>query len=389
MQIIRTFQITSFNQSRLITSDMKCTLFSFKCSMPKSSIFYCILLFLFGTMVYGSVGVGKDELPNWVSEESDFFQTTISGVVTDENGLPLPGASIIEKGTTNGTTTDFDGNYSITLVGPNSTLVFSYIGYLRQEFDVGSSSNLNVQLEPDSSELDEVVVIGYGTQKKAEVTNAVSQVEGPVLKQTPAISVSNSIAGQIPGVFAVQSSGAPGFDDSDIRVRGSSTFGSAPVLYVIDGVANRDPDNLNRIDPNDIESLTVLKDASAAIYGAQSAGGVILVTTKRGKAGKAKFSYNFDQGFSRPISQPNTANAFQYINIVNSADLLDGRDPTFSNAQVDLFRTGVRTSTDWWDELIGGRVLEQNRHSLNVSGGSENTKYFVSAGHAVLTWLSL
>ncbi len=308
-------------------------------------------------------------------------QTVISGNVLDENGVPLPGASVVEKNTTNGVSTDFDGNYTIT-VQQGSILSFSYIGYASQEIKVGTATTINVQMQLDAGKLDEVVVIGYGTQKKVEVTNAVSQVEGPVLKQTPALSVSNSIAGQIPGVYAVQSSSAPGFDDADIRVRGSSSFGSAPVLYVIDGVANRDPDNLNRLDPNDIESLTVLKDASAAIYGAQSAGGVILVTTKRGKAGKAEFSYNFDHGFSRPISKPRTANALQYINIINSADALDGRDATFSAEQIELFRTGVRTSTDWWDELIGGQVLEQNRHSLNVRGGSEKMTYFASLGHA-------
>lgn len=345
-----------------------------------------MLAFLIGLASFAnkidSVTHTKDNRSILTGNSLDHVQTGISGVVTDENGAPLPGASIVEKGTGNGTTTDFDGNYSIDVASENSVLVISYIGYLTQETKVGSASTLNIQLKPDSSELEEVVVIGYGTQKRAEVTNAVSQVEGAVLKQTPSISVSNSIAGQIPGVFAVQGSAAPGFDDADIRVRGSSSFGSAPVLYVIDGVANRDPDNLNRIDPNDIESLTVLKDASAAIYGAQSAGGVILVTTKRGKVGKPEFSYSFDHGFSRPISKPNTANALQYIGIINSADALDGRDPTFSDAQIEIFRTGVRTSSDWWDDLIGGQVLEQNRHSLNVRGGSEKTKYFASLGHA-------
>ncbi|MEH6682555.1 MAG: TonB-dependent receptor [Sediminicola sp.] len=309
------------------------------------------------------------------------LQAEISGKVLDENGVGLPGASVFQKGTTNGVSTDFDGNYSIS-VESGSVLVFSYIGFVTQEVTVGSSSSIDVQLEVDASSLDEVVVIGYGTQVRAEVTNAITQVEGPILRQTPALSVSNSIAGQIPGVFAVQGSAAPGFDDAEIRVRGSSTFGSAPVLYVIDGVANRDPDNLNRLDPNDIESLTVLKDASAAIYGAQAAGGVILVTTKRGKAGKAEFSYNYDLGFSRPISKPTTANAFQFMDIINSADALDGRGLTFSEEQIEQFRSGARISSDWWDDLIGGQVMEQNRHSLNVRGGSEKTRYFASIGHA-------
>lgn len=325
--------------------------------------------------------IGNSLNPNLPELVSALQQTTVTGKVLDENGIGLPGASVLEKGTTNGVSTDFDGNYTIS-VNRGSILVFSYIGFVKKEVPVGSSTSIDIQMEVDAGSLDEVVVIGYGTQKRAEVTNAVSQVEGVVLKQTPALSVSNSIAGQIPGVFAVQGSAAPGFDDADIRVRGSSTFGSAPVLYVIDGVANRDPDNLNRIDPNDIESLTVLKDASAAIYGAQSAGGVILVTTKRGKVGQPEFSYNFNHGFSRPISKPNTANALQYMGIINSADDLDGRDHTFSDAQIELFRTGERVSSDWWDDLIGGQIMEQQRHSLNVRGGSEKVKYFGSLGHA-------
>ncbi len=345
-----------------------------------------ILLMLFlgnapWTHAHGVIGISEIIHVNPLILDPSLDQMTVSGKVVDENGIALPGTSVLEKGTTNGVSTDFDGNYTIT-VNPGSTLVFSYIGFLKKEITVGSSTNIDVQMAVDASNLDEVVVIGYGTQKRAEVTNAVSQVEGVVLKQTPAISVSNSIAGQIPGVFAVQGSAAPGFDDADLRVRGSSSFGSAPVLYVIDGVANRDPDNLNRIDPNDIESLTVLKDASAAIYGAQSAGGVILVTTKRGKVGDPEFSYNFDHGFSRPISKPNTANALQYMGIINSADELDGRSPTFSDAQINLFLAGERVSSDWWDELIGGQVLEQQRHSLNVRGGSERVKYFGSIGHA-------
>lgn len=155
-----------------------------------------------------------------------------------------------------------------------------------------------------------------------------------------------------------------------------------PVLIVIDGVANRDPDGLNRIDGGDIESISVLKDASAAIYGAQAAGGVLLVTTKRGKQGKAKFQYTTDQGFSRPIGKIGVANALQFMQINNSADELDGRDLGFPQELIDNFQNGTRESTDWWDDIIGGRTLLQSRHSLNVSGGSEKVRYFTSLGHA-------
>lgn len=320
--------------------------------------------------------------PTFFGSVTGNFQNQISGMVTDTNGVPLPGASVVEKGTTNGTQTDFDGNYSLN-VSQGATLIVSYIGYSTQEIVVESSTTINVSLQEGTSALDEVVVIGYGTQTRAEVTNAVSQLEGPVLKQTPAISTSNALQGQIPGLFVVQGSSAPGFDDSELRVRGSSTFnGNVPVLIVIDGVANRDPDGLNRIDAGDIQNISVLKDASAAIYGAQAAGGVILVTTKRGREGKAKFQYNFDQGFSRPIGKLGVANALQFMNINNTADELDGRPLGFPQELIDNFQNGTRESTDWWDDIIGGRTLLQSRHSLNVSGGSKRVKYFTSIGHA-------
>ncbi|WP_242202016.1 SusC/RagA family TonB-linked outer membrane protein [Aestuariivivens insulae] len=310
------------------------------------------------------------------------FQNQISGTVTDAEGVPLPGASVVEKGTTNGTQTDFDGNYALN-VSQGATLVISYIGFASAEVLVGSATTIDVKLEEDIASLDEVVVIGYGTQTRAEVTNAITQLEGPVLKQTPAISTSNALQGQIPGLFVQQSGAAPGFDDSELRVRGSSTFnGNVPVLIVIDGVANRDPDGLNRIDGGDIESISVLKDASAAIYGAQAAGGVILVTTKRGRVGKAKFNYSFDQGFSRPIGKPGVANALQFMRINNTADALDGRNPSFPQELIEDFQDGTRESTDWWNDIVGGRTLLQSRHSLNVTGGSERVKYFASFGHA-------
>ncbi len=328
--------------------------------------------------INGAIVIDEYEIVN----TREFFQRTISGTITDESGVGLPGTSVIEKGTTNGTQTDFDGNYSIN-VAEGATLIISYLGFLTQEVVVGSSSTINITLEEDAAALEEVVVIGYGTQTRAEVTNAISQLEGVVLKQTPAISTSNALQGQIPGLFVVQGSSVPGFDDSELRVRGSSSFANnVPVLIVIDGVPNRDPDGLNRIDPGDIESLSVLKDASAAIYGAQAAGGVILVTTKRGKEGEAKFQYSTDQGFSRPIGKLGTANAVRYMTINNTADELDGRAPSFPQELIDDFQNGTRQSTDWWDDVIGGRTLQQSRHSLNVSGGSEKIKYFTSVGHA-------
>ncbi|MFS4417474.1 SusC/RagA family TonB-linked outer membrane protein [Maribacter sp. 2307ULW6-5] len=368
---------------------MKCNL-SLKRWLAASCPLYAFVLFLFlssALRAHDPSGPNNNGTDPEVSKTSrsdswDMEQITITGTVTDAMGVGLPGASVLEKGTTNGTQTDFDGNFTIN-VPTGATLVFSYLSFVTKEVVVGESTSITVALEEDTAILDEVVVIGYGTQTRAEVTNAISQLEGPVLQQTPAISTSNALQGQVPGLFVVQGGSAPGFDDSELRVRGSSTFnGNVPVLIVIDGVPNRDPDGLNRIDGNDIESISVLKDASAAIYGAQAAGGVILVTTKRGRQGKAKFNYSFDQGFSRPIGKLGVASAVDFMNINNTADALDGRPLGFPQELIADFQNGTRQSTDWWDDIIGGRTLIQSRHSLNVSGGSERVRYFTSFGHA-------
>ena len=183
-------------------------------------------------------------------------QETITGQVVDENGVGLPGASVVEQGTANGTSTDFDGNYSIT-VDEGSILEFSYIGYETQEVAVGSSSTINVQMVLDASQLDEVVVLGYGTQIKAKVTNAVAQVSGTTINKSPVVSTANSLAGRMAGVFVTQNSSAPGDDNARIRVRGSNTYRNSNALIVIDGVAN--VDGIDRLDPNDIEDRNSIK----------------------------------------------------------------------------------------------------------------------------------
>lgn len=368
---------------------MKCKLSPHRWPSNGPALCALVLAFFMGTALWAN-DIHFSSLPvktfnvseSNIADLNVIPQSTITGMVVDESGVGLAGASVLEKGTTNGTQTDFDGNYTLN-VSQGATLVFSYIGFGTQEIVVGDSNTVDVVLQEDAAFLEEVVVIGYGTQTRAEVTNAVSQLAGPVLKQTPAISTSNALQGQIPGLFVLQGGAVPGFDDAELRVRGSSSFANnVPVLIVIDGVPNRDPDGLNRIDPGDIESLSVLKDASAAIYGAQAAGGVILVTTKRGKEGKAKFQYSTDQGFSRPIGKLGVANAAQFMTINNTADELDGRTPAFPQELINDFQNGTRESTDWWDDVIGGRSIQQSRHSLNVSGGSEKIKYFTSIGHA-------
>src|SRR5690554_4273412 len=213
---------------------------------------------------------------------------TVNGSVKDDNGLELIGVTVvIDNDEAHGTVTDLDGNFSLGNVPSDGSLKFSYVGMRDEIIPVNGRDFIEVVLLPDMELLDEIVVVGYGTQRKATVTGAISSVSGSDLTMTPSINLTNRLTGKIPGLTAISSTSTPGFDDLTIRIRGVNTTGNNNPLIVVDGIANR---NLSRLDPEDIESITVLKDASAAIYGAQSANGVILVTTKRGGVGKTKVS---------------------------------------------------------------------------------------------------
>lgn len=310
--------------------------------------------------------------------EIEIEDIEITGKVTDKDGLELPGVSILEKGTSNGTVTDLNGNFNMK-ANSAGTLVFSFVGYIQQEIAVSNNTKIDIQLDLDTKQLEEIVVVGYGTQKRSEVTNAVVQASGEDIKRTSAVSLSNSLAGRLAGLYVNQTQSAPGFDDAEIVVRGYNTYRNNAALIVIDGVANADPDGLNRLDPNDIESISVLKDASAAIYGAQSAGGVILVTTKRGNVGKPVFNYTARQGFESPTSKVKTADALQYMEVLNSSRALDAATPDFPDELISGYQNGTLRSEDWWDALVGGPV-SQFRHSLTMRGGTEKVRYFASVG---------
>jgi TonB-dependent SusC/RagA subfamily outer membrane receptor len=232
--------------------------------------------------------------------------STVKGKVSGAQGDALPGVSIVVKGTTQGTTTASDGTYSLNVPNKAATLVFSFIGYVSQEIVIGGRSVIDIKLADDISTLNEVVVVGYGEQKKETITGAVATVKGTDLIKSPAMNMSNSIAGRMPGVIATNSSGEPGYDGSAIRIRGSNTLGNNDALIVIDGVPAR-AGGFDRINPADVESISVLKDAAAAIYGSRAANGVILVTTKRGKTGKPELSYSFNQGFAQATVIPKMA----------------------------------------------------------------------------------
>ena len=250
------------------------------------------LLIFFILIMVNASAMALDGFPNENSPTAkQVFDINVTGTVLDESGQPIPGATISVPGTTIGTATDLDGKYSIS-IPEGASLVFSFIGFQTQTIAVANQTTINIVLLENAQALDEVIVVGYGTAKKSELTNAVVQASGEDIKKSSAVSLSNALSGKLAGLYVNQRSAMPGFDDAQILIRGFNTTRDNSALIVIDGVANADPDGLNRLDPNDIESISVLKDASAAIYGAQSAGGVILVTTKRGKSGKPTFNFS-------------------------------------------------------------------------------------------------
>ncbi|MFD1818171.1 TonB-linked outer membrane protein, SusC/RagA family [Pseudarcicella hirudinis] len=309
---------------------------------------------------------------------AQLFAQVIKGKVSDSNNAGLPGVSIQVKGTSRGTTTDGSGNYSIS-ASKGATLVFSSVGHISKQVVVNDQSAINITMEDDNQSLDEVVVVGYGTQKKSELTNAVVQTSGKEITRSNNVSISNSLSGKLPGLFVNQTSSVPGQDNASITVRGPRTFRNSSALIVIDGVANADPDGLNRLDPNDIESISVLKDASAAIYGAQSAGGVVLVTTKRGKTGKPTFDFVSTYTLQSPTMRVQSANAMEYMSVINNKDAADGRPATFSDDFVNQFKSGQRKSEDWYGALVAPPATVA-RQSLTMRGGTETTRYFVSLG---------
>ncbi|CAA9251744.1 MAG: Outer membrane TonB-dependent transporter, utilization system for glycans and polysaccharides (PUL), SusC family [uncultured Cytophagales bacterium] len=308
----------------------------------------------------------------------------VSGRVTDENGGGIPGVSVLVKGTTNGTTTDVDGRYKLT-APDNATLVFSFIGYITQEAAIGNRGTVNVSLATDVKALSEVVVVGYGTQKKETLTGSITSVKGSEIVQAPVTNVTNSLVGRLPGLVAITPSGEPGNDGSTLRIRGVNSLGNNDPLIVVDGIPGR---SLERIDQNSVESITVLKDASAAIYGAQAANGVILVTTKRGKVGKPEVTLNLNQGYGRPTRIPDMADAAEYATMLNEIERYKSTDPAnyspkYSDEEIGKFRDGSDPwrypNTDWFKEVLRP-WSGQAYGNVQVTGGSESLRYFGSFG---------
>jgi TonB-linked SusC/RagA family outer membrane protein len=304
---------------------------------------------------------------------------TVKGTVTDESGEPVIGASVVEKGTTNGIVTDVDGHFNL-IVQTNATLSISYLGFVTQEIVVGNQTTLRIELREDSQALEEVVVVGYGVQKKVTLTGAISSAKGADIIKTPTTNASQMLTGLLPGLTTVQRSGEPGKDDAMIRIRGSNTLGNNDPLIVVDGMPGR---SLSRIDASSIESITVLKDASAAIYGSQAANGVILITTKRGSIDKPTVTINLNQGFTQPTVVPKMSNGSEYATMLNELDLYAGRDPRYTQEEVNRFTSGTDPwrypNTDWFKAVM---KPWSSQHNLNgqISGGRDDIKYFIAAG---------
>ncbi|MCD8739202.1 TonB-dependent receptor [Mucilaginibacter roseus] len=296
---------------------------------------------------------------------------TVRGKVVDQNSQPLPGVSVTVKGTQTGTLTDVGGNYTLS-AAPNATLIFSYIGYDTQEISVSSRSELNVTLTEGVRSLNEVVVVGYGTQKKSVVTGAIAHVSGRDLENQQVTRFDQALQGRTSGVVVVAGSGAPNAAPI-IRVRGITSINNSNPLYVIDGIISQNG-GLENLNPNDIESIEVLKDASAAIYGSRSSNGVVLVTTKKGKSGAPQLSYNGYFGTQKATKQFDVVNATQYATLRNQAVTNDGGTAPFANPA--QFGEG----TNWQDIVLGESAAIQN-HNLSIQGGTELNKYYLSFGY--------
>ena len=299
----------------------------------------------------------------------------IQGVVSDENDEGLPGATIIIKGTTIGTVTDINGEFSLEAF-PDTLIIVSYSGYERQEISINNQTILNVKLTPDVETLKEVVVVGYGAQEKINITGSVATIKQEELVKVPVANTSNLIAGKVPGVMTRQNSGLPGGENTQIRIRG---FSQAP-LVLVDGVQM----DFSRVDQNDIASISVLKDASAAVYGARAGNGVILVTTKRGEEGAPKISFNSSFTSQSATSFLKHVTPSQYVELIREANLNDfsDADATFTEEDVRSYEEGIEgfEGGNWIDALIKNNAPMQ-QYNLNISGGTDNVKYFSSFGY--------
>ncbi|WP_247235626.1 TonB-dependent receptor [Telluribacter sp. SYSU D00476] len=321
-----------------------------------------------------------------VGAEASVLDKRVQGKVMDEKGEGLPGVSIILKGSQQGTTTDVEGNFSISVPNDESVLIFSFVGYTNQEVVVGNRTQLEINLVADVKSLQEVVVVGYGTQKKANLTGAVATVDIAQQAETrPITSLSSGLSGLASGLSVNQGSGRPGGDGATLRIRGQGTLNNSDPLVIIDGAVG----NMNHLNPQDVESISVLKDAaSAAIYGSRAANGVILITTKKGKSGEFRVNYNSFFSTAKPSHVVKTvSNYANYMELINEGfrNSDPNATPIFSQEKIDLWRANegkdpLKYPNTEWTEQVFRPNLQQN-HNLSFSGGTATSRYFGSFGY--------
>lgn len=306
----------------------------------------------------------------------------ISGSVHDPAGNPIPGVNVIVKGTTNGTTTDAEGKYSLSVIGEDVVLVFSFIGYVTQEVQVNGRSAIDVRLEEDVQSLDEVVVVGYGTQKRANVTGAVSTITGEAIAQRPLTNAAAALQGTTPGLSIKHGGGAPGEENLTVRIRGVGTLNNANPLVLVDGIEQ----SLSTVEPQNIESVTVLKDAaSSSIYGSRAANGVILITTKRGAKSGTSVSYDTFVGIQNPTYFPEKTDPVTWLRLENEAQVNAGGSPTYSDEYIQNVAAGTNPLqfpfADWEKGIFNKNAVQQ-RHSLSIASGGETGKVFASLNYS-------
>lgn len=335
-------------------------------------------LFAFGLLLTGGPATAGS------SASADDGRTPRTGTVKDSRGNAVGGATIVIEGTTLGVTTDSEGGFSID-AAPEDVLLVNFIGYASQSVPVGVRSRFEIVLEESATAIDEVMVVGYGTRKKTTLTGSVVSVKGEEIASSPAIDVASSLAGRLPGLIVNARAGDPGAPDTQIFVRGRGTTGDNSALIIVDGVERGD---ISKINPNDIESINVLKDAEAAIYGSRAANGVILVTTKRGAKGRAVVNFSYDQGFQQPTRTPKMADSYTFASVANEMAVLRHSDPNsdpvlpYTPEDLAKFKAGKEPgycTTDWYRRTMH-KWVPQHRTNVSVSGGSDRINYFFSVG---------
>lgn len=348
------------------------------------------------TSVYGSKITYSEGQPQTGSTVSSLQQVTktVSGVIQDSNGNALPGVAIVVKGATMGAISDSEGRFTFPNLPDNAILQFSFVGMKAQEIAIGNQTTLNVILVEETIGIDEVVAVGYGTQRRASLTGSVASTDSRALESRPITNTAEAIQGVLPGLTVQRSSGQPGAQGFELNVRGvSSTNGGNAPLVLIDGVSG----DLNLLNPSDIESISILKDASASIYGARAANGVFLVTTKRGKKGAAQISYSTNVAITHLAGMMDSPNSYQFAIMDNEANIHNGSAPMFTPDLLERVRVGdpnpiphpvygssgwmlFFTNTDWRDAVFENGF--QQKHTLNISGGAENSSYYLSGSYS-------